>query len=255
MLLALLAPLALAQDAPSEPMPPSTVETAEPGPATIGKTRAYLLQVNARGRYLWVPKSALDVATNRHDEPDDLIPDRPHVAAYAMGVELVVDDQNDNGIFYVEYISSLIEEGYWDDVDNPQDTLDGSWVRPENFGFVVAGANYAREVPAAPWLSFLFGGGLGVAVTTGQLTEWEPGEDPNNGASDNTDPACGVAPTPAYERHEFCPDDGPVRVPPVLPMVDVTVAARFNFSDRASLRIEGGLHDALYTGAALGITF
>jgi hypothetical protein len=247
--------VALAQEPPSEPMPPATVPAATEGPATIGPTRSYLLQVNGRGRYLWAPKSVLDLASNAHDEAGDTVPARPGIAAYAMGAELVVDDGSDNGIFYVEYIAALIEEGYWDDIDNPQDPLDGSWIRPEGFGLVVAGADYAREVPVAPWLSFLFGGGLGVAVTTGQLTEWEPGEDPNNGASDNTDPACGVAPTPAYERQEYCPDDGALRIPPVLPMVDVNVAARFNFSDRASLRVEGGLHNLLYVGGALGITF
>jgi hypothetical protein len=244
-MLALLVP-ALAQEPTQEPT----------APPPSGPTRLYRMEVNARGRYLWFPKSLLDTWYFPHDEVGATTPARPNVAAYTMGVEFVVKDRGANGIFYVEYIGSLIEEGYWDDVENPEDNLDGSWIQPQGFGMVAIGANYAHEVKAQTWLSFLFGAGLGVAVKTGNLVEWEPGEDPANGASDNTDPSCGVVPTPAYERvDQGCADDGALRVPPVLPMVDINLGVRFTFSDRASLRLEAGLHDLPYVGSALGITF
>lgn len=221
----------------------------------IGHTRSYLMEVNARGRYMFLPNSLLDIWYFRHDGAGETVPQRPDVAAYSMGLEFVVKDRQANGIFYLEYVNSLLKPGYWDDVESPPDDQDGSYIKPEFFGLVVVGADYGYEIHAKPWLSFIFGAGLGVGFTTGQLTEWQSGEIPGDGNNDNTDPSCGPAPTPAYTRSETCPDDGALRVPPVLPMVDVNLGFRFNFSDRASLRIEGGLHDLPYGGGALGITF
>lgn len=245
-----------AQEPSEEGDEPDAVEADAPAPATVGRTRSYLMEVNARGRYLWTPKNLVDVWYFRHDGAGDTTPERPNLAAYATGLEYVVKNRQANGIFYVEYLGLLVDDGYWDDVENPADDLDGSFIASKNFGLVTLGADYAYEAHARPWLSFLFGGGLGIAIKTGELVEWEPGEDPANGASDNTDPSCGVAPTPAYEREAMgCPDDGALRVPPVLPMLDINLGVRFNVSDRASLRLEGGLHDLPYAGGALGVTF
>jgi hypothetical protein len=38
-------------------------------------------------------------------------------------------------------------------------------------------------------------------------------------------------------------------------MVDVNAGLKFNFGDRAVLRLEGGLHTLIYYGATLGIKF
>lgn len=248
----------VADDAPEETSPPAA-PPMNPG-ASPGSSRSYRMEVNARGRYLWVPGSVLDSWYERHDTSGDTIPDRPNVAAYAMGLEFVAKDDKANGIFYAEYISSLIKEGYWDDVEDandPPDDADGSYIRPDKFGLIVVGADYARDIKANPWFSVLIGGGLGVAVKTGSLVEWDPGEVANDGDNDNTDPNCGPAPSPAYERALAlgCADDGPVRVPPVLPMVDLNLGVRFTLSERATIRVEGGLHDVPYLGGALGITF
>lgn len=251
--------LALApEEGEAAPAPAPADVPAEPPAADtqIGTTRPFLMEVNVRGRYMWMPSSILDIWYEKHDTAGDTVPERPGVAAYALGLEYVIRDRQANGIFYLEYVNSLIEEGYWDDRDNPPEYDDGSYIKPEFFGLVVVGADYGYELHAQPWLSFLFGAGLGVGVKTGNLVEWEPGEDPLSGDSDNTDPTCGPAGTPAYDRYsQGCADDGPIRVPPVLPVVDVNIGVRFNFSDRSSLRIEGGLHDLPYAGASLGITF
>lgn len=214
------------------------------------RARPFLMEVNFRSRYLSLPDSVLDIWMEKHEGEAY---ERPLVHGYALGLEFVVKDEQANGIFYVEYMGSLLEEGYWDDRDNPADYDDGSYIVPEKFGLVALGANYAYELPATEWLSFLFGAGLGVAFTTGELVEWEPGE---TGAptQDNTDPDCGGE-DPAYMRVKDCPDDGAVAVPGVLPIVDINLGVRFNISDRASIRLEGGLHDMLYGGTAVGIVF
>lgn len=256
MLHVFLASIAFA-DEPAPPVPPTTPEpipaAAPESTTTTRKKRAYLMEVNFRGRYMFLPDSVLDIWYEKHaGEPLE----RPVINAYALGLEYVVRDKQANGIFYAEYISSLLQNGYWDDRDNPPVVSDGSYIVPENLGLIAIGANYGYELHATNWLSFMLGGGLGVGIKTGNLVEWEPGEPEGEPNPNNTDPSCGPD-SNAYERANTldCPDDGQVRVPGVVPILDVNVGIRFNFSDRASLRLEGGVHDLIYGGAALGITF
>jgi len=44
-------------------------------------------------------------------------------------------------------------------------------------------------------------------------------------------------------------------VPNAVPILDINAAIKFHFNDRANLRIEGGLHNLLYVGGALGVVF
>lgn len=233
----------------------SNAATESTSAISAQKKRNYLMEVNFRGRYLFVPDSLLDIWYESHAGEDVI--DRPKIEAYSLGLDFVVRDKQANGIFYAEYLSSLIKPGYWDDRDNPPDYADGSWIEPEMFGLVLIGANYAYEIKANNWFSVMVGAGLGIGIKTGRLVEWEPGEDPSDGNSDNIDVECGTAGSPAYARalELGCGDDGPIKVPSVIPIVDVNLGIRFNINDHASIRLEGGLHDLIYGGAAVGITF
>lgn len=235
----------------TDPAPPPGPDAASTAPV-LPKTRKFLMEVNFRGRYMFLPESVLDIWYEKHS--GDGILERPAVGAYALGLEFVIKDKQANGIFYLEYISALMDAGYWDDRDSEDDFGDGTWIEPEGFGLVALGADYGYELKATSWLSFLFGAGLGLGIKTGDLVEWDPGEPEGTQNGNNTDPGCGPD-KPSYERQEDCEDDGTTAVPAVIPMVDVNVGFRFNFSDRATLRIEGGLHDLPYAGAAVGIVF
>lgn len=260
-LLALVTSALAQEDAPEEPSPeePST----EPAPAPVAmpeappRKRKFLMEVGFRGRYMDLPDSILDIGYFRNDD-DPLIPDRPHVSAYSLGIEFVIKDEKANGIFYVEYLNPLIEAGYWDDKEEPPDNGDGSWMEPDNLGLVMIGANYAYEIKANSWFSFLFGAGIGGAIKIGNMNEWQPGEDATdpNGTNNNVDGDCGGAGTPAHVRKESCANDGVIETPPVLPYLDVNIGPRFSISDRASIRLEGGVHGFLpYGGGSVGITF
>ena len=238
-----------ADPAPTDPV---LVDTGEE--AHTGKTRDYLMEVNFRGRYLFLPDSLLDIWYEKHLGGADDAPERPTISGYALGLEFVAKDDHQNGIFYVEYISSLLKEGYWDDRDNPPIVTDGSYIVPESLGIIAVGADYAYAINATDWFAVLIGGGVTVGVRTGKLVEWEPGEPEGSPDPDNLDATCGTTEA-AYQRVDHCGDDGEVKIPRVLPMLDINLAMRFNFSDRASLRIEGGVNYIVYGGAALGITF
>jgi hypothetical protein len=251
------------QEAPTGDGPPtggestSTTPPAKEGYGTRGN-RTYLMQVNARVRYLSVPSSVIDPWFYDSDDEGANPYDRPKVRGWAFGGEYVFDLEPGNYVIYGEYIHSTMGEGYWDDVEEPADHDDGDWIRPDGFGGVVFGASYLHEIDAIPTgpdasdvgLSFLFGAGLGLVVVTGGLEEWHPGSNP-----DNLDPTCGAS-SPAYDRVERgCGSDGYKRIPKVLPMVDLSASARVNFSDHFHIRVDGGLHDVLSLGTAMGVVF
>jgi hypothetical protein len=219
-------------------------------PAQVMKTRKFLMEVNFRGRYMFLPDSVLDIWY--FDKIDNY--DRPSVAAYSLGLEFVIKDKQANGIFYAEYINPLMQAGYWDDREQDETLYDGSWIEPDKFGLVAIGADYGYELKANNWFSFLFGGGLGVGIRTGNLVEWQAGEPEGTEDGDNVDADCGQL-EPAFQRKNHCGDDGDIEMPHVIPMVDINIGFRFSFSDKASLRLEGGLHDLPYGGASVGIVF
>ena len=82
-------------------------------------------------------------------------------------------------------------------------------VQPAGLGVLAIGSNYGHEIYATPWWSFLFGGGVGIGVVTGNLTNWAPG----SSQSANQD-SC-LSESPSYYRKDYCPPDGSKRIPKV----------------------------------------
>lgn len=241
---------------------PDAAAAAEP--AAPEKKRSFLMEVNFRGRYMTVPREILSPFLDDHDGEGRL--ERPDLNAYTLGLEFVVKEKSANGIFYLEYVQPMIEAGYWDDADRGSpDPLDGSWIEPNNFALIALGADYAYELHANNWLSFMFGAGLGLGIVLGDLYEWQPGEDPTDpeANNNNTEVDCGTAPMAAYDRSDpdkaDCAYDAALvadgDMPPVLPFVDINIGVRFNISNRAAIRLEGGLHNMFYGGAAIGVVF
>ena len=231
---------------------PAPAPTPDPAPAPAPpSTRASTMEVGLRYRYMAVPQGILNPFVFLNEGTAF---ERPAIKGHAFGLEYVLRNDSANGIFYAEYLLSGIEEGYWDDVEDPANHEDGSWLQPQRLGAVMIGANGAYEVYAQPWWSFTFGGGLGLAILTGKIIEWEPGEGEDSTEQDNTDPSCGST-EPAHLRKDHCADDGPMQLPPVLPIVDILIGTRFHIADRATIRIEGGFHDMFYLGSSVGVVF
>jgi len=232
------------------------VPVGEAGTTTaVGQVvRPTMMEVNFRGRYLFLPDSVMDIWYFNSDDPGANPYQRPKIRAYLAGAEFVLKPAPTHWIFYVEYFSSNVEDGYWDDVEDPAEHEDGDWIVFDNFAMIAIGANYGHEVSVSNdekpvWVSMIFGGGLGFGVVTGGLTQWHNGSN-----ADNTDPEC-LPESAAYERKDSCPNDGEKRVPGVLPIVDISYSLKLNFADRANLRLDAGLHNLIYVGGALGGVF
>lgn len=232
------------QDAPAE--------GATDGPARVErKERDFDMEISFRGRSMSVPDSLLDIWYFDSDDAGWPVPgeDRPKIGAYAVGLEWAYIKNSSGVLVYFDYVGSTMKPGYWDDREEPGDHLDGDYLAPSrNLGLVSLGANYQYEAPFVKTsqtngkfgLGLTLGGGLGAAFMVGQLERWKPGDDG----------------TPAYVRQATEPaDENKQGIPRVLPMVDVNAGLKFNFGDRAVLRLEGGLHTMIYYGGSLGIKF
>ncbi|MBN2799635.1 MAG: hypothetical protein JXX28_10855 [Deltaproteobacteria bacterium] len=243
--LALLAQGATANPVALQDEAPVTAELA----STSG--RSYAMEMNFRLRKMSVPDTLMDIPFYSSEETA-LNYERPKIQGYAMGLEFVTKKDSANGIFYFEFADSLMKEGYWDDREGESDAnhQDGEWIIPsKNLGLLTFGANYAYEAFFVRTeqthgnfgLSFVVGGGLGVGFLVGDVYYIAQGDDF----------------TPAYQRAAQGdePDGLKPGVIPVVPMVDMNAGLRFNFGDRAVLRLEGGMHTMLYYGATMGIMF
>jgi hypothetical protein len=212
--------------------------------------RKFDMGVGFRVRGVSVPRSVLDIWYYDKDDPDwAYIKERPRLLGHAIGLEYWLRGNAANGIFYTEFIDSHMPDGYWDDIEEPPDHLDGDYLSPSRgMGLVAFGADYAYEAHIVKnemtddrfALSFLVGGGLGLGALVGRLDRWGPDDNGN----------------PSYKRYlDGLPPDDDKQVPRVYPMVDVNTGLSFDFGDRVNWRLEGGLHTLLYYGTSIGVSF
>ncbi len=230
------------------PAPPVAAEAAAPVVDPLPASMQSYQGMGVRIRHMWIPRGIVDTWYFDADAADwPYVEGRPSIQANAYGLEYGVQNKGSNGIFYAEFIDSTMKAGYWDDVEDPPDHLDGDWLAPTaGLGMLAFGADYAYEIHAVRiertsgafgW-SFLVGGGLGLGIITGKLNNWAPD-------------SSGV---PGYERFlDGEPPDGAEKLPGAFPMVDVNLATRFNLGNRAVFRFEGGLHTFLFLGGSLGV--
>lgn len=224
-------------------------ETVEAAPAAgdsggAERTRPYLMEVNMRGRYMAVPDSILDIWYFNGSDDGGAHLERPQIRAYSVGLEWCIRNDTQMGAFYFDYFGNLIQPGYWDDVEAPGDEnyLDGDWVEPtQDFGIVAFGINYYYDMRLHKVFSIVVGAGLGGAYIIGDLQQWD-----------------GVDGEPAYKVREDNPDAPPddvYRIPTVVPILDINAGIKFHINERANIRLEGGLHNLLYAGGAVGVVF
>ncbi len=206
-------------------------------------------EVGVRYRFLNVPDNVADWWLHGPDDNPEL-PPRPHVAATGVGIDYRIGKGVNAGVFYVEWLKALVTEGYFDDREDPPDFYDGDYIVPVNFGAVNLGAVYeanfqvveTERLTVEPLLGF----GLGVAILTGRLENWDGQIDETTGDL--------IAPWDWYAMNPDDPD-GVFEIPPALPLVDVVFGTRFVIDDHYAIRVEGGFHVMPNVGVTFGYQF
>ena len=115
-----------------------------------------------------------------------------------------------------------------------------------------------------PWLSPYIGGGIGPGFIFGDVIRYQPDRQSpcyqNLGTGGTgiafTPPEC-LRPDgqPSEDAIDFDNPEFEDRVPPVVPIVNLTLGLRFNMGDYAVLKLEGGFYTYFFAGAALGVQF
>jgi len=233
-----------------------TTDAAAPAAAEASDSSGSRKGANLRYRYLMLPAGILNSWYHKPDE-GPLNHPRPGISAHVIGGEFALEPAPASFLFWTEYWKVNWKEGYWDDRESgTPDYVDGDWLAPTKLGMVAFGANFGREFPltsetADTWLGFYFSGGFGLGILTGKVDQWKPGNSTDFGGAP---PDCGAG-TPAYVRKDVCPADSTLNLPPVAPIIDLTLGVRLNVSEVMNVRLEGGLHDMIFVGGGAGAVF
>lgn len=233
--------------------------------------RTHLIQTNMRMRQLGVPDNFVDRFFFDSDDEGANPFKRPQIKANVIGFELALQHHPNVWTFYVEYLQSNVQPGYWDIIGEPEfdnlagfgeylsdkekttddDHESGPWVRINNLGGWFFGTTYKYTIPLTPmhrdtWLGLMIGGGLGMGVVQGSVSYWvSPGL---------TDSSC-LSEAPSYIRKDYCLPETFDGIPRIIPTLDLDLGLQLNFASRGHLRIEGGFHNMLYFGMVSGISF
>ncbi len=167
-------PIYLLQDTSIEEEAP-TAPAAGDDDAEPERKRPFLMEVNFRGRYMAVPDSILDIWYFNETDQSGTHLTRPSIRAYSAGLEWAIRNDAQMGAFYFDYYGNLIEGGYWDDVEDPPDYLDGDWMAPSsNFCIIAVGINYYYDMRLAKWFSIVVGAGLAGLTIAGEAASTRP---------------------------------------------------------------------------------
>jgi hypothetical protein len=250
-----LVPLLLSSVVAAE-TPPQVVEV------TSGSEQAEY-GVGLRARYISVPKWYLNAFT------DESVP----LSSAAFGGEFTLRRGPDfDWVFGVEYAFASPPDGNW--LGNGKDAGSKTdYVHFDNFGLVSIDAMAMWNKRFSRWFTLTYGAGLGVAIPTGKLIRASSAKNGVQDADCDPDhldtaschpPGCGAdgvctdaelaameanpkdgqsdpeAPAAAYESSD---------IPPVLPVIQAMIGARFTLSRHFEVRVEGGFHDYLFVGS------
>ncbi|HEY4238432.1 MAG TPA: hypothetical protein VGM88_01410 [Kofleriaceae bacterium] len=201
--------------------------------------------VGVRLRSVYVPKSILE-----------LFLDRAAGGAhnYGVGVDLTRRRGNLELQLGFEYEKLTVGEGVWiNKGDNVAQGDEADYVlSPDHsgnhLGWITAEFTFINHTPINKYVSFRYGGGLGLGVILGELDHYNiicaPGS-----TNDNPSPGCvpdRFGGTGTY--HEGTQTQVAYNLPPVFPVVNAIIGFQFKPTDKWTINVEGGIRTLPFFG-------
>lgn len=223
------------------PTEPPTEGEGEAG-AVVKQTNKRKWGVGARLRYVFVPKAMLNLFLQHSTRMDSV----------GFGAEVVGRKGDSDIVFGLEYDGASPENGlYQDKGDDPGlCTLDAGkcpdYYRFDGLGMIGVDASFIWHANLSSKVQLRYGGGLGIGIVTGAMYKTKMRCQPGTTNSSLDDPnACGDPTVPA---NQVSPEEKSSDVPPVVPIINALIGARFLISDNLAVNVEGGFRDLFYLG-------
>jgi hypothetical protein len=218
-----------------------TPEDADGTPIVVAPAAKRQWGVGARLRYIFLPRSVVELFVDKGTGMNSV----------GVGGELVTRKGNFDIVFGLQYDSLAANNGlYQDKGDDPgQCTADPDKCPDlrefENFGMISVDASFIWHTDITEKIQLRYGAGIGLGIMTGKMylteTRCPPGTTLEDLDSVSSCPTSG-----AREEEED--------VPPVLPIINLLVGARFMLADNISFNVETGFRDVFYLGAGFAYT-
>jgi hypothetical protein len=127
-----------------------------------------------------------------------------------------------------------------------------------NFGWFTIEFSFINNAPINKYLSFRYGGGLGLGILTGQVKRMDTACAPG-ATNDMVAPGC--VPSAYGGQGAVVPDDpgdpepNPYDIPPVFPVINAIVGLQIHPRKDVIINIEGGIRTLPFIGISAGYMF
>jgi hypothetical protein len=222
-----------------------TIAGTEEPPTDIPESEKLHWGFGVRAGARAVPSIGLDLFYDTHPSLKDTL-------GTSIGLELIrrkgeVDLKI--GFAFEDYTGT---DGDGDQFLQTGDAIDDLEFVKNSLQIFSADINVVGSTEITDWWHLLYGAGIGVGVVRGQLLRTDTfAPDPSD---QNTRRPCNGVGDPIANCVEInVPEDS---VPPAIPVLNMLLGMRFDFSKNVAFRVEGGLRTlSVYTGAGFDFVF
>ena len=194
--------------------------------------------IMARTRFITVPDFILGAFFDRNESTWD------GEVNMAFGLEFTYQNVGSYDlVFSVDWTNLATPNGYWLESDDPLDNADFT---ENTLSLISIDASIYWYTDLAKEVAIYYGAGLGLGILLGDLhktdIDYECAKEEGRNSVN-----IGDCPTQSYAPRKKEDD-----VPPVVPLINVTLGFKFTIADHFVIKLEGGFKGYFFGGLALG---
>ena len=147
----------------------------------------------------------------------------------------------------IEWESLEGDDGFWlENGDNAvSDGMTPDFVEFDSFSWLTLDASFIFHKPLHEKFAIRYGGGFGLGVIFGEVLQTDS---TCTGRNINDPGVCMVDPNAAQVND-------PANIPPVFPVINLTIGAQFRPIEKLAINLEAGLRTAFFTGLSASYMF